>query len=259
MHRLHAFFATWFRMVALGVVFWAGQSAALPAASLPAPVSPAAATLAATAVIPNTVGWQDELLDKLGDVGRGLSIALDPSGYAHIAYYDTSNDNLKFAVWDGVAWTIDTVERGLGDMGPHLPDLFSTSVAVYGNTNYIAYTKWDAATGRSMIRLATGGPGAWTLSTIATAVDDTSPVYAPSLRVDHNRTLHASFTRSDETFTHDVIYARFDLTGTTWAVHTVDRVSADNAGVKIITSLALDANNHPQIAYAGDDLLLTAP
>ena len=73
--------ASWFRVIVLGVAFSAG----LPSVSLPA-----APHTAIASVIPNGFSWQDEVVDQLGDVGQGASI------------------------WDGVAWTIDTVDRGLG-------------------------------------------------------------------------------------------------------------------------------------------------
>lgn len=73
--------ASWFRVIVLGVAFSAG----LPSVSLPA-----APHTAIASVIPNGFGWQDEVVDQLGDVGYGASFALDPSGYALCWLHGTS-------------------------------------------------------------------------------------------------------------------------------------------------------------------------
>ena len=60
MRRWGSNLASWFRVIVLGVAFPAG----LPSVSLPA-----APRTAIASVIPNGFGWQDEVVDQLGDVG----------------------------------------------------------------------------------------------------------------------------------------------------------------------------------------------
>ena len=211
--------------------------------------------------IPNAFGWQDELVDKLGLVGSESSIALDSNGFAHIAYYDFTQHSLKYAAWDGVAWTIDTVERDLGGIdqfGPSRP--LRSAIAVYGSTNYIVYEKRDDPTGQRYLRYALGGPGGWNISTLESTANSLS-VYAPSLRLDNNHSLHVSFTRYDRLLQfppQSIIYARLDVTGTAWVTQTVATLDVA-LGTGIVTSLALDANNHPQIAYASSGILFPSP
>ena len=44
------------------------------------------------------------------------SLALDLDGYPHISYYDSSEDNLRYAHWDGLVWQIETVDS-IGNVG----------------------------------------------------------------------------------------------------------------------------------------------
>jgi len=75
--------------------------------------------------------WNDVSVDTTGDVGRHASIAIDSDDAVHISYYDTTNDNLKYATcssgcttasnWNDV--TVDTT----GVVG------YYTSIAIDSN------------------------------------------------------------------------------------------------------------------------------
>jgi len=53
--------------------------------------------------------WHYETVDSNPGVGLRASIALDGGGYPHITYFDTLNQTLKYARYDGVDWLIETV------------------------------------------------------------------------------------------------------------------------------------------------------
>ncbi|MBN2380700.1 hypothetical protein JXM67_12945 [candidate division WOR-3 bacterium] len=58
--------------------------------------------------------WYIETVDSggaaLNDVGQYTSLAIDNQNYPHIAYYDVTNQLLKYATWNGAVWEIETVD-----------------------------------------------------------------------------------------------------------------------------------------------------
>lgn len=62
-------------------------------------------------------GWEGRSVDTSGIVGVYSSLALDSSGNPHIAYYDQTNSNLKYAWKDISGWHIETVQNSPYDVG----------------------------------------------------------------------------------------------------------------------------------------------
>ena len=175
-------------------------------------------------------GWYIETVDSIGGVGTWCSIALDGNNYPHISYYDETNDDLKYARWNGTAWNTQTVDSA-GDVGA------STSIALdvngyphisYGdNTNEdLKYATWDGTAWNTQTVDSAGSVGWWT-----------------SIALDGNNYPHISY--GDNT-NEDLKYANWD--GTAWNRQTVD--SAGSVG--FCNSIALDGNNYPHISY-GDN------
>lgn len=106
------------------------------------------------------------------DVGLWTSIALDPSGNPGVAYYDRTRTALKFAHFDGAAWTTETVEQAVGaDLGRYAKLVYDGSSPVIA---YQAIEPGDGGAVRSAVRLARGlGGGGWSFEDVA--VEELTP------------------------------------------------------------------------------------
>ncbi len=56
------------------------------------------------------MGWRNGVSTAGDDVGRFNSVALNAAGQPRVAYWDTTHDRLKFAAYDGTAWTRHDVD-----------------------------------------------------------------------------------------------------------------------------------------------------
>src|SRR5882672_181267 len=56
-------------------------------------------------------------VDAASGTGGINSIAMNTNGYPAIAYYDGTNNHLKYAKFDGTAWTTETVDTTANDTG----------------------------------------------------------------------------------------------------------------------------------------------
>lgn len=82
--------------------------------------------MAATAVLPASASesqhltaadnWQFETIDDTGYVGQGVSLAIDAAGMPHVAYYDATHQDLKYAYRDLTGWHIELVDS-TGNVG----------------------------------------------------------------------------------------------------------------------------------------------
>ena len=61
--------------------------------------------------------WTKMVIDSEGDVGRFSSIFVEEDGTAHIAYYDASHQDLKYAVWKNGEITTTTGFDADGEVG----------------------------------------------------------------------------------------------------------------------------------------------
>jgi hypothetical protein len=172
--------------------------------------------------------WVQETVDPAWQVGDHASIAVDGVGQPHIAYYDTSNQDLKYAYFDGAAWQVETVDSA-GSVGTY------TSIAVRGNRVHIAYH--DSSTGH--IKYAERESNAWTFALI----DSTTIFFAGSslsLALDSTDRPHIAYGVSEAT--QELRYASW--TGSAWVTETV----ASGSGLGQYASLAIHGDT-PHVSF----------
>lgn len=164
--------------------------------------------------------WTVSILDPEG--GQYTSLKVAPSGKTFISYY--ANNKLKFAKWDGVAWTTSTVDQG-GNVG------LWTSLALDGSENpVISY--YDST--KSDLKLAQWDGTAWSTQTVVSAGD--AGKYS-SLALDSNGRPSISYWANPG----GIQFARWNGSG--WDIQTV------SARGESYTSLAFDELGNPKIAF----------
>jgi hypothetical protein len=165
-----------------------------------------------------------------GDVGRHSSLTLDDQGRLAVAYEDTENGNLKFAVKD-TAWAIETVDDE-GSVG----QFASLSIDADGRPNI---TYYDAT--RTAFKYAGWTEQSWS---VETEIVDGTPSGGnvgehSSLTLDDSGNLAVAYYDAGN---FDVKYAVKDGT---WAVEIVDA----EGSVGQFASLSIDDLGQPSITY----------
>jgi hypothetical protein len=173
--------------------------------------------------------WHVETVDP--DWGIEPSLALDSSGYPHIAYRGTGASCLKYARWDGDEWQIETVDT-ISDMGVGASLALDSSdfphISFYdGDDNTLKYAHWDGAD--------------WQIETVDSVSDESMWT---SLALDSDEYPHIAYV--DYT-NHHPMYAHWN--GATWQHETIDPGGWMGANI----SLALDSSDHPHVTYSFDD------
>ena len=176
------------------------------------------------------------------------SIAVDSNDHVHIAYQreyfewddwfgsETFKFDLKYATNAGGSWVITTVEEGGYQM-------VYPSIAIDSAGHvHIAYSFGDQISGgRSNVKYATNRTGAWVVS----RVDDADNVGRhTSLALDSNDKAHISYY-DEQNF--NLKYAT-DLSGS-WEMITLDSSGGAGEYVGEYSSISVDSNNRPHIAY----------
>ncbi|MFL2957167.1 MAG: putative Ig domain-containing protein [Candidatus Thalassarchaeaceae archaeon] len=211
-----------------------------------------------------------------------------------VAYYDSSSQDLGYAIYDGSVWNTEYVYSGSNDVGNGV----SISVNSRNQTNIIAYdftndslvhfnrltnsTEYTAVdSGNSYFPTTVVGPDGykhvvyydnsnrdmkytffngseWSTPTIIEAGSSSSGIYSgwgiKDLEVDSDGNLHLSYFRWNAGPSNDIIYLKYaKYNGTSWNITQVREIIS-SGGVstwvgKLETSLDLDSNNNPHIAY----------
>ncbi len=173
--------------------------------------------------------WYIRTVDSAGNVGNRTSLALDATGYPRISYFDSSNEDLKYAAWNGSSWDIQTVDSAGG----------TTSLALDASGYpHINYCDWS---GRDLKYAAWNG-SSWDIQT----VDSAGAVGGSTCIALDASSGHPRISWNDSP-TEDLKYAAWN--GSSWDIQTVD--SAGYVGQ--YSSLALDASGYPHISYRYSD------
>jgi hypothetical protein len=98
------------------------------------------------------LAWQFLTVDSLPNVGEYTSLAFAPDGQPAISYYDSSDDDLKYAIFNGTNWQLTAVDTN-GNVGQHTSLAFAAdgqpAISYYDVSNldlkYAAYdgTNWQ--------------------------------------------------------------------------------------------------------------------
>jgi hypothetical protein len=181
------------------------------------------------ALLPATA--RAELVDDSASFGSTFSLALAVQRQPRIAYYDATNDNLKYASRSAAGiWTIEVVDT-TGNVGSYCSLALSSA-----NVPRIAY--YDATNGN--LKYASKSGSTWVREVVATLNDVGR--YC-SLVLDSGNNPHISYYDASN---QDLKYVYKD--GAFWLIDTVDNTGG------IYTSIALDSQGDACIAYlaAGD-------
>ncbi len=170
-----------------------------------------------------------QVVDSLGDVGKDTSIAFNKQGNPAISYSDVTNQDLKFAEWDGTSWHIQTVDAA-GSVGTASSLAFdpegNPAIAYYdsGNKN-LKYAHWNGATWN----MVTVNQAYWSYKNSLDFDASGKPVIA-----------YYDYPACDLKYTY--------LDGTRWNVESVYRDGL-GTGWGRTTSLALGLLDKPAIAF----------
>jgi hypothetical protein len=171
--------------------------------------------------------WTLTTVDNTGNVGSFTSLAFTPGGQPAISYYDTTNGNLKYAVFNGSTWTLTTV-----DSTGYVCEYTSLAFTPGGQP---AISYWDSS--NLDLKYAVFNGSTWTLTT----VDSSGNVGAyTSLAFTPGGQPAISYWDSTN---YDLKYAIFN--GSTWTRTTVDSTGL----VGWYTSLAFTPGGQPAISY----------
>ncbi len=179
--------------------------------------------------------WSIEIVDTAGDIGKYNSIAIDSNNRPHISYFDDTNDDLKYAYWDGSSWQIEAVDSN-GSIGLYSSIAIDSNnrphISYFDDTNDdLKYAYWDGSS--------------WQIETVDS---DGSVGWFPSIAIDSSDNDHISYGKFND------LRADWNLKYTTnasgeWVVETVD----SDGSIGWFPSIAIDSSDNVHISYSDGD------
>ena len=171
------------------------------------------------------------------DVGAYAFLDLNTTEDPMVAYYDATNQRLKFASRSSSAWPVEVVDDAAG-VGTYC----SMSHHRTEGTVYIAY--YDATHGALKVATRTGV--IWSIQTVDAGATGDAVGQWTSIRVDSMGDQHIAYY---DVGNQNLKYAWFLLGGEDWAVSTLD--SAGYVGAN--AELAIGTDSEPVIIYQDQD------
>lgn len=192
--------------------------------------------------------WVNAEVDTVGDVGLYPAVAVDGAGDAHIAYYDASLDELKYATNASGAWVAEVIDADVGwDAIAYSINYSAPFASIAADSAGKAHVSYYDAVDQE-IRFATNASGAW----ISELIEGTGPVSGadvgiiPSLALDGDDHAHVGYCQAlAGGYTGPVRYAT--NAGGGWVIQTA---VASGALYPAGLALALGDDGSVHIAYA---------
>lgn len=170
-----------------------------------------------------------EVIDESGDVGQHSSLTIDDQGKLAVSYYDVTNAKLKFAIHDGVSWSIEEVDSA-GDVGQYS----SLTIDALGRRNLSYY---DAS--RGALKYAGWATTPWNWQSEVVDSDDDVGQFS-SLTLTELGGLAVSYYDVSNALLKFAIYD-----GVCWSLEEVDSIG----DVGQYSSLAIDASGRRNLSY----------
>ena len=201
----------------------------------------------------NDGGWDVEPLFDQGHDGWDNRITTDAQGRPHISAIDPEEfggEGVKYYGQDDAGnWTVETIGTG------PLTYKYATSIAIDpdGSPHISYYDQKDKS-----LALASRDDSGWIFDTVD---DDGETGLFSSLVIDQSGRFHISYFLKESSSSGVVKYATKGPDDRTWEIRDVDTLSKlafGFVGARNITSLALDGDGNPWVAYSDEKRLSLA-
>ncbi len=165
----------------------------------------------------------------------GTSLAVDGSGYVHVAAQDWTNGDLRYITnRPGPAFSAVSIDAA-GSVG------WGPKIAISPADGKVHILYLENLPGPDQLKHAVLGTGGWTFETI---MPSAAYVSSFSLAIDHSGVLHAAVSRSSDGGVYELVHAM--KSGVSWGFTGI--TSSDQPSDN---SIAIDALGFPHIAFYG--------
>lgn len=132
----------------------------------------------------------DDIVDETAQsyqIGQNSALALGTNGYVHISYYDWDERRLKYALWSGSNWIVETVGTVQEVSGNWTTQYVAIALDTEGRPHLVYFDQ-------GAVKYAYRSADQWVVETLATKVGEYSEL---SIAVDAQNRLHVTYDRYD--------------------------------------------------------------